>query len=919
MKVTYRLRRTSAVRPTRALLIPGDDGAVVLRLCARMSIDPAHIYSVADGFLLRLDQSIDHPVAGTIRLGELASNLLLPVDADLVPTLLADEADALSRRRGLIFLPDGRVLEFAPTAPIPLAALVTNNGVRRGAWRALVEPPALARRINEITYHGPDDMPDAIIESGGKGIAEEKPRPDDASLPKKLLGQSAMGVGQTLRWLGKALHLQTLANLGGALMAGGLSLVPRLSEKVMGKQEAGLRDLLEEFRKGDIEKALRRALPLGSSGTRGAVPHQNAQLPTHKLGYSLDNILGGWGPASLWYTPDQLFFELQREYRKQAEAAIQRGDYRRAAFIYGKLLGDYGMAAAALAQGGHHHDAAILYLKRLQDYLGAAREFEAAGEFDEALSLYRQRREHVRAGDLLRRMGDDELAIVEYSQAADHLIENGQGHCQAGELMLTKAERPDLAAVYFTAGWQSRPNGSAVTCARRLAQIHAQNADSRSLLSLTEEAQDFFQSPGNEILAAEFCNEVARLAERPGLASIQETLRDHCLMTLAHKLRQGWDNLGQLASQLFGPGTIWDTPFVDDANFAARIARHRGAHWITNANVSTIVIQGRIPIVRSVCHASGSGDVFLGYESGEIACFHPRRGDVNFLAPQPGPVYGLAVDASGSSLVSLGAGPDANSHLVSCQNRLGQWQMVETRVLEQSQSYWLCPLLARTRDLIAGLVDGGNCDLCFLRLPRLLPEGSIALKECYPLTGIPLMLKDGRPYAVLEQFNKGSIRSAAYLLFDGREMWHVSYTQGEKELTRRVLCGIPAQLASSSLDATPLSWISTGSGRLEVAGIGAEGALSWLDIEFQPDQLINMTSKSAAGPFRAAALIRCGIIAAVADDGIAWLRASAAGIKEQIRQRLSLPDVVACFPDQDTRELIIITGNGTIARVRLAI
>jgi len=36
----------------------------------------------------------------------------------------------------------------------------------------------------------------------------------------------------------------------------------------------------------------------------------------------------------------------------QALAALERGDYRRAAFIYCRLLSDFRQAAAALARGG---------------------------------------------------------------------------------------------------------------------------------------------------------------------------------------------------------------------------------------------------------------------------------------------------------------------------------------------------------------------------------------------------------------------------------------------------------------------------------------------------------------------------------------------------------------------------------------
>src|SRR5262249_52178512 len=250
-KVAYRLRRRPEARPALALLLPGHDSSALLRLCARLGLDPLpQIFASADGFLLRLLRPLHQPVAGVIRLAELAANVLLPVDAELIPGLLPDEAAALGRARGLIFLPHAarsrantsgahcRVLEFAPEQPVPLAQLLAIENVNRREWRPLPETPALAERIQEITLDRPDDGPDVIIEAGGEGIGVEEARPDDASLPRKLLGKPALGLGKALAWLGRMLHLRALAALGDKLMAGGLALVPRLSEKLLGKQEA---------------------------------------------------------------------------------------------------------------------------------------------------------------------------------------------------------------------------------------------------------------------------------------------------------------------------------------------------------------------------------------------------------------------------------------------------------------------------------------------------------------------------------------------------------------------------------------------------------------------------------------------------------------------------------------------------------
>ena len=226
-------------------------------------------------------------------------------------------------------------------------------------------------------------------------------------------------------------------------MQAGLNLAPRLAESVLGKQEASLRELLRAFECGDIERALRRALPLGGDD-RGATPHTGARLPLHNLLYSLRNILGddSSGRGGLWITRAALYHKRAQEYHRQAELATQRGDFRRAAFIYAKLLRDYRAAAAVLARGGLHHDAAMLYLKRLNEPLAAAREFEAAGVVDRALVLYRGRGEHVLAGDLLRRVGEEEEALAEYFIAAEKMVKSGRSTISGGREAVTDARRP---------------------------------------------------------------------------------------------------------------------------------------------------------------------------------------------------------------------------------------------------------------------------------------------------------------------------------------------------------------------------------------------------------------------------------------------------------------------------------------------
>ena len=90
---------------------------------------------MAGGFLIRLDDPTARAFPGTVRLRSLAENLFLPIDADLVPALLDDEAEGLTRLRGLVVLPGGRILSFDPAAPLAPSALLTGTARPQRDWQ----------------------------------------------------------------------------------------------------------------------------------------------------------------------------------------------------------------------------------------------------------------------------------------------------------------------------------------------------------------------------------------------------------------------------------------------------------------------------------------------------------------------------------------------------------------------------------------------------------------------------------------------------------------------------------------------------------------------------------------------------------------------------------------------------------------
>jgi tetratricopeptide (TPR) repeat protein len=905
MKVPFRLKRRPEAGPPTALLLPGHCVADVLHLCTELGYPTfPQLFAVADGFLIKLPEPARKMLAGVVRLTELAPDLLVPVDAELVPSLLPDEATALVRQRGLVFLPGGRVLEYSPAKPVLLSDLVAANPLKRRPWQPLPRATPLAERITEISLALPMPPPDEMLDAGGEGIGEESPRPPRSGLPSKALGGAAYGLGKGMSWLGNKLGLGGLANLGKSLMGAGMSLFPRLTEALLGRHEASLRNLLKDFQDGNIDRALRRAVPLSGEPNRGPLLPASGELPNNDPVYSLGGIFSR-GSGSSWMANPETYWELERAYRQQAQLAAQRGDWRRAAYIYGKLLGDYRAAAAVLARGGLHRDAALIYQKKLNDLLAAAREFEADGDIDRAVHLYRQSGEHARAGDLLRRAGDEDAAIAEYRRAAETLVSRGQGHYQAGELMLNRARRPDLALEYYGKGWENRPQGAAVPCALRLAQLHVQAAAPDQVQDLVAEAEEFFRPLGNDGPAAEFFNEIARLADQPALAEARDDLRDRARLALAGKLRQRVEGGSRTApvSVYFAAGTIWQPGVVSDAHYAVRRPPVGPAvPAASSAAFTATVIQGRIPVVTAVCQAQQSGDLFLGFESGEVACFSPLRGEVIFLDTRCyGPVTSLAVNAGGDLVVALSGEAGTVQTLAGFQRDCAGFRLQESRSLDPADERWLCglwedePMPLWEDGEVKFLVSLGFIQSETLSVPpdRISPQDAILLP--LPLSG----------------FGRG------ILLFEGTNVvLHGARAWKEYPLPKS-LGWRPTLPSESTLHRPPVSLLCKEKASFELAGIGPEGTLYWSEIRTDAAQIVEIKTEVEAGPepFLAVALLRPGIVAAVTPTTVQFLRRGPRGFGPVIKNKIALPSTVACFAHQAARELIIVGSGGSVARL----
>ena len=933
MNVAFRLKRTGTGHAALAALVPGRDAGVLLALCAKLGLDPAgRVFRVEGAYLITLDTPSRASIPGAVRLRALATNLYLPADAQLVPALLDDEAEGLTHERGLIFLPDGRVLTYDPRRPIDPTSFVKAERLPRREWTPLPVPITLASRIDEIVIDRPDETPENLFEDAGEGDpigSEEPPRPEDVGPSAKLLGKAAFGAGKGLSWIGKALNSRKLAALGAGWIEKATKLAPRLTEDLLGRQAAALRNLLKEFRDGNIDRALRSALPVGEPGDlRGATPFTGDRLPETDFRYGLNEMLSGLGrggSSGIWVGQDDVMIELVREYRKAAETALRKGDYRRAAAIYGKLLRDYRAAAQALVRGGLHHDAAVLMLAKLDDRRGAARAFESAGELDRAVQLYRQVGEHEQAGDLLRRVGEEEAALEEYRVAADRLAAGTHGHLGAGRLLMNKAGRPDLALAYFAAGWARRPGSNAVGCALEAAKIFAEKGDAASLTPLLDEADAHFESIDNYSVAGQFYNSVVDLADCPALATSRPILRDRVLMALAAQMRRlarpAQNTVGVIPA-LLGRSGAWPAPLVSDAAFALAAATRRPVPHAREDDDSQLPgdrmarrFRVGMGVVSAATSAQESGTIFLGFEKGEVYAFRPESSEVVEISSYDLPVTSLATDLEGERLVVLRANASGRGIMSSYLRQPdGTYRLLHGRMIQEELSNpWLTNVLPCSSasggfdgDSHVGLWNGESLELLWADSLNVWTQIR------------PADLSQPFTTSLLLEWSDVNLPDIRVLAHDGTEWseFRSPDTSPTEEQGRSVsLRWKPMLSLNSPLRSLPLSWATLADDLLVIAGLG-EGQ-SLLGAFFQRGELTNSNGMEVQEGFLAAGVVRDTLIAGVTRSRVYWLKPGRGLFRVWRESPVAIPSAVAAFSSRKTAELIIVCKDGFVARLKI--
>lgn len=198
----------------------------------------------------------------------------------------------------------------------------------------------------------------------------------------------------------------------------------RLSSWLFRKQAEYVARLLESFDEGDLDEALRRAIPLGKEGGAQGEGSIALGLPPPRASLSISSRGLRPGGASLSFGPN-LYEQLRLRYRRAFERLEREGRVAEAAFVLADLLQDAEAAVAFLERHGMLREAAELAESRVLAPGLVVRQWFRAGDRTRAIRVARRRGGALDAIARLDRSGHTVDADALRRLYAEHLASAG--------------------------------------------------------------------------------------------------------------------------------------------------------------------------------------------------------------------------------------------------------------------------------------------------------------------------------------------------------------------------------------------------------------------------------------------------------------------------------------------------------------
>lgn len=209
--------------------------------------------------------------------------------------------------------------------------------------------------------------------------------------------------------------------------------------------------------KENPEDALKYAVPIGDGTDRGP-SGGSFELSQRWNNFGLFGGSGGSGGGS--FTSERTN-ELAAEYHRIAQELIKKKDFRKAAFVYQKLLKQPHTAADTLEKGEIYPEAAAVFLEYAKNKDRAAQCYEKGNMTMDAIGLYKELNKNEKVGDLYVKINKRRDANIFYEKTADE-YEGKKQYVKASLIYREKMLMAEKGQDMLLNGW--RENSDAQNC-----------------------------------------------------------------------------------------------------------------------------------------------------------------------------------------------------------------------------------------------------------------------------------------------------------------------------------------------------------------------------------------------------------------------------------------------------------------------
>ncbi len=228
-------------------------------------------------------------------------------------------------------------------------------------------------------------------------------------------------------------------------------------EQLHKRNQKQLEKLLDWLKKNP-EEALKYAIPLDDNhSSRGGRAGGDFMLSKQWGNLSLFGRQLSRGGGGSYDNGDD-YYRLQQQYEQTAKDLIAKKQYKKAAFVYLKLLKNNYRAAQTLEDGQLYQEAALIYLKHANDKFRAAQCYEKGNMFREAIELYEEMNMFELVGDLYMKLQDREHAAVYYEKTVDQFKAQYK-YMEASGIYKNKLQDLTKAQAVLLKGWEEARSG----------------------------------------------------------------------------------------------------------------------------------------------------------------------------------------------------------------------------------------------------------------------------------------------------------------------------------------------------------------------------------------------------------------------------------------------------------------------------